>query len=228
GNRSNAGKILHFHVEKIILHPANKIGVLKYDIALMKTKGRIPYIWNRSVPALLPLSKHITQWPSAGTICTIVGWGCTRAGGRTNDVASVAKLKALNHQTCGRLLNGVGNGHQFCAGYYNSGIGTCSGDSGSGLVCKNHGSTTLMGVLSGIAAQQPQNYPGVYMRVAAFIDWIRTQGDSGSALVCNYYGSMTVMSLSSLIPHILLSNVPTIFVRMVMILDWIQTGMRRN
>ncbi|KAF5399932.1 hypothetical protein PHET_06858 [Paragonimus heterotremus] len=64
-NRSNARKILHFHVKKRTLHPANEIGVSKYDAALMKTKGRTPYIWNRSAPALLPLSKQITQWPLA-------------------------------------------------------------------------------------------------------------------------------------------------------------------
>ncbi|KAF7250688.1 hypothetical protein EG68_09110 [Paragonimus skrjabini miyazakii] len=174
-NRSNAAKIFHFHVEKIIIHPAHEIGMLEYDIALMKIKGSIPYIWNKCVPASLPPSKQIRRWPLGGTKCTIVGWGCTRAGGHVTDVASVAKLKTLHGKTCNRFFNDVNHGHEFCAGYDKSGLGTCPGDSGSGLVCKHHGSTTVMGVMSGSDAEQPQNFPSVYVRVATFVDWIETE-----------------------------------------------------
>ncbi|KAF7258094.1 hypothetical protein EG68_04965 [Paragonimus skrjabini miyazakii] len=141
----------------------------------MKIKGHIPYIWGKSVPAPLPQSKQLRQWPLGGTKCTIVGWGCTRAGDHVTDIASVAKLKVLNGQTCDQFFNDVNNGHEFCAGYNNSGIGICPGDSGSGLACKHHGTLTVMGVLSGSHPKEPQNFPSVYGRVAAFIDWIQTE-----------------------------------------------------
>ncbi|KAF8571285.1 hypothetical protein P879_03854 [Paragonimus westermani] len=154
-----------------ILHP----GLLEYDIALMKLKARIPYIWKKSVPASLPPSKQIMQWPLRGTKCVIVGWGCQRAGGGVADVASVAELKTLRGRTCDQFFNDVNSGHEFCAGYYKSGLGTCPGDSGSGLLCKHHGSMTVMGVMSGSHAEQPQNFPSVYARVAIFMDWIQTE-----------------------------------------------------
>ncbi|KAA3670848.1 uncharacterized protein DEA37_0009222, partial [Paragonimus westermani] len=91
----------------------------------MKLKARIPYIWNKSVPASLPPSKQIRQWPLGGTKCIIVGWGCQRAGADVTDVASVAELKALRGRTCDQFFNDVNNGHEFCAGYHKSGLGTC-------------------------------------------------------------------------------------------------------
>ncbi|KAF5394746.1 hypothetical protein PHET_10347 [Paragonimus heterotremus] len=172
-NRSNAAKILHFHVDKIILHPSHKIGLLEYDIALMKIKGRIPYIWKKSTPISLPLNKQVKRWPLAGTNCTIVGWGCTRAGEGANDVASVAELEVLPN--CSKFYNGVNDGHEFCAGYNNSGVGTCPGDGGNGLFCKHLGSMMVMGVMSGLYVEKPQTYPSIYVRVAAFIDWIQME-----------------------------------------------------
>ncbi|KAF7258095.1 hypothetical protein EG68_04966 [Paragonimus skrjabini miyazakii] len=166
---------LRFHVERIIFHPNHEIGLLEYDIALMKIKGRIPYMWGKSVPASLPISKQIRQWTSGDRKCTIVGWGCTKPRGNTTDVASVAELKVLYDQTCGQLLIGVNKDHEFCAGYYNSSVGLCHGDSGSGLIYKHHGSTTVIGVASGSDTEEPQSYPGVFVRVAAFIDWIQTE-----------------------------------------------------
>ncbi|KAF5402293.1 Transmembrane protease serine 9 [Paragonimus heterotremus] len=150
-------------------------GLLEYDIALMKIKGNIPYLWRKSIPASLPLSKQVRQWPLGGTKCTFVGWGCTRAGDAVTDIASVAKLKALHGRTCDKFFNDVNHGHEFCAGYHKSGLGTCPGDSGSGLVCKHHGSMTVVGVLSGSDAAQPQNFPSIYVRVAKFIDWIQME-----------------------------------------------------
>ncbi|KAF5402294.1 hypothetical protein PHET_04229 [Paragonimus heterotremus] len=174
-NRLNAAKILHFHVEKIVLHPANEIGLSQYDIALMKVRGRIPYIWNKSVAASLPLSNRVRQWSLGGQKCAIVGWGCTRAGDAVADVASVANLKTLRGRTCDQFFNDVNHGHEFCAGYYKSGLGTCSGDSGSGLVCKHLGSTMVIGVASRSHTEEPQNYPGIYVRVATVLNWIQTE-----------------------------------------------------
>ncbi|KAA3679340.1 uncharacterized protein DEA37_0007460 [Paragonimus westermani] len=102
-----------------------QLGIPEYDIALMKIKGRIPYIWKRSVPALLPMSKHSRRWPLERMQCTIVGWGCTSVGGETVETASVAELTVVPAHNCSGTYEDVNETHEFCAGYYNSGVGIC-------------------------------------------------------------------------------------------------------
>ncbi|KAF6773232.1 hypothetical protein AHF37_07885 [Paragonimus kellicotti] len=165
-------KPLHFRVEKIIIHPAHKVGILYYDIALMKIKGRIPYIWKKSVPASLPTGRLSEQWPLMGTKCIIIGWGCTRYGGKRVDTAFVVELEVASAQMCYGFFR-VDLGHEFCAGYHNLGKGTCNGDSGNGLMCEHQGLMTIAGVSSAVHRSEPENFPSIFVRVTAVIDWIR-------------------------------------------------------
>ncbi|KAF8564857.1 hypothetical protein P879_10738 [Paragonimus westermani] len=125
GNQWKTAKILHFHVEKIITHPAHKIGNLAYDIGLMKVKGRMPYIWKRTTPASLPISKHSNQWPLTGMNCTFVGWGCTKYGGKSVHLASVTQLEVVSKQNCGMAYRMLNLKTAFCAGYFNPASRTC-------------------------------------------------------------------------------------------------------
>ncbi|KAF5396995.1 hypothetical protein PHET_10219, partial [Paragonimus heterotremus] len=164
-------------------------GILDYDIALMKIKGRIPYIWNKSVPASLPTSRLSKQWPSVGTKCIIVGWGCTQYGGKGADTASVIELEVSSTRLC-YLIFRVDLQHEFCAGYYKLGKGTCmthswnippfllriqQGDSGNGLICKHHGTMTIAGISSSVHSSKPESFPSIFVRVTSVIDWIRTE-----------------------------------------------------
>ena len=65
----------------------------------------------------------------------------------------------------------LGSG-MFCAGYLAGGVDTCQGDSGGGMVCEVRGRKAVMGLTSwGYGCGRP-NRPGVYTKVADYLEWI--------------------------------------------------------
>ncbi|KAB0404206.1 hypothetical protein E2I00_003908, partial [Balaenoptera physalus] len=63
--------------------------------------------------------------------------------------------------------------NMLCAGYFDCRSDACQGDSGGPLACEKNGVAYLYGLISwGDGCGQP-NKPGVYTRVASYVDWIR-------------------------------------------------------
>jgi secreted trypsin-like serine protease len=67
------------------------------------------------------------------------------------------------------------DGKEICAGYLSGGHDTCQGDSGGPLLCRepnNLNKWYVAGIVShGEGCARPME-PGVYTRVALFMDWI--------------------------------------------------------
>ena len=62
----------------------------------------------------------------------------------------------------------------ICAGYQQGGKDACQGDSGGPLICNEGGNAVLTGVVSvGIDCASPK-FPGIYARVTAVLNWIRS------------------------------------------------------
>ena len=68
--------------------------------------------------------------------------------------------------------------NMICAGYLNGGRDSCYGDSGGPLMVLSDESPVIYGSVSfGYGCAQP-NAPGVYTRVANYIDWIQSNMNS--------------------------------------------------
>lgn len=109
----------------------------------------------------------------------MAGWGKLSFGGPVPSVLQVAKLPVIGNKQCQEMYQD--SGHMkiisdsfLCAGYANGGQDSCEGDSGGPLqVQRNDSRWVLVGTVShGIKCAEP-NLPGIYIRTAAYLPWIR-------------------------------------------------------
>jgi secreted trypsin-like serine protease len=79
-------------------------------------------------------------------------------------------LQVITTAICNDTLsyNGMIQAGQFCAGSMMGGRDSCQGDSGGGLICNG----LITGVVSfGFGCGRPR-FPGVYIDVSQYIEWI--------------------------------------------------------
>ncbi|XP_065075902.1 serine protease nudel [Ochlerotatus camptorhynchus] len=163
-------------VTHVLVHHKYNPEMMMNDISLMHSDR--PFQYNRWVrPICLP-ERHMTtndrDWiwgPKPGTHCTAVGWGALREHGGSPDhlmhvtVPILPFCKHKNDQ----------DGLEICAANESGGHDACQGDSGGPFVCVSISSPHewyLAGVVSHGEGCARANEPGVYTRVALFIEWI--------------------------------------------------------
>ncbi|KAG4076599.1 hypothetical protein HA402_001886 [Bradysia odoriphaga] len=149
------------------------------DVALLKLES--PLIFNRWVkPICMPApgrtsaSVNGDDWiwgPSAGTMCKAVGWGAIREKGPDPD-----QLREVSVPIIGRCKHAKDReGEEICAGEKEGGRDACQGDSGGPLFCQSVMDPSewyLAGIVShGEGCARPDE-PGVYTRIALYLDWI--------------------------------------------------------
>merc|ERR1712228_1082530 len=106
---------------------------------------------------------------SAGTVCTVSGWGTTSEGGSLGRVLQKVDVPVVSDDDC-RDSYGSSSVYDsmICAGLPQGGKDSCQGDSGGPFMCGNQ----LSGIVSwGYGCAEP-GYPGVYTQTSYFIDWI--------------------------------------------------------
>ncbi|XP_027437284.2 transmembrane protease serine 5 isoform X3 [Zalophus californianus] len=158
-------------VERIIPHPLYITQNHDYDIALLRL--RTPLNFSDSVGAVcLPAEKQ--DFPR-GSRCWVSGWGHTDPSHTHNsDTLQDTVVPLLSTQLCNSscMYSGALTPRMLCAGYMDGRADACQGDSGGPLVCLDVGTWHLVGVVSwGRGCAEP-NHPGVYAKVAEFLDWI--------------------------------------------------------
>ena len=90
-----------------------------------------------------------------------------------NDLQWVA-VPTVTYDQCSEPYNNGITDSMICAGLPEGEKDSCQGDSGGPFVCRNDDNkAVLTGVVSfGIGCALP-DYPGVYARVTAVLDWVK-------------------------------------------------------
>uniref|UniRef100_A0A1A9X0L1 Phenoloxidase-activating factor 2 n=1 Tax=Glossina brevipalpis TaxID=37001 RepID=A0A1A9X0L1_9MUSC len=170
------------HIERDIvsvhIHPEYYAGTLDNDLAVLKLDHPIDFSKNPHIsPACLP--DKFSDF--TGTRCWTTGWGKDAFGeqGKYQNILKEVDVPILSHHQCESQLRNTRLGYTYklnpgflCAGG-EEGKDACKGDGGGPLVCERNGIWKVVGVVSwGIGCGQV-NVPGVYVRVAHYLDWIQ-------------------------------------------------------
>lgn len=111
-----------------------------------------------------------------GLLGTVSGWGTTSSGGEVSDVLRFVALPVVAQDVCAQTYSDL-TANMLCAGGSAAGgQDSCQGDSGGPYVVPDlQGKFRLAGVVSfGQGCAQP-DVPGVYVRVARYLDWINAR-----------------------------------------------------
>ncbi|KAM3613529.1 uncharacterized protein V6R79_000970 [Siganus canaliculatus] len=149
---------------RIIRHPSYNSWTTDNDIMLIKLST--PAVLNQYVqPIALP-----SGCASAGTMCTVSGWGNTENPAVDGDSLQCVEVPILSDSVCENAYPGMISNAMFCAGYLEGGKDSCQGDSGGPVVCNG----VLQGVVSWGYGCADEGNPGVYAKVCVFTDWLES------------------------------------------------------
>ncbi|XP_011782161.1 PREDICTED: transmembrane protease serine 5 isoform X5 [Colobus angolensis palliatus] len=158
-------------VERIIPHPLYSAQNHDYDVALLQL--RTPLNFSDTVGAVCVPAKE--QHFPKGSQCWVSGWGHTDSSHTySSDMLQDIVVPLLSTQLCNSscVYSGALTPRMLCAGYLDGRADACQEDSGGPLVCPDGDTWRLVGVVSwGLGCAEP-NHPGVYAKVAEFLDWI--------------------------------------------------------
>ena len=164
--RTDEGRI-HDIAEKIG-HPDYNDRTSDNDIALLK-------LATPSDQTPIPLVGRTEAFSGPGATYTVAGWGLLEDGGDASPTLMKVDVDVLSNLVCQINYNDTGvqiTDNMLCAG--RAGKDSCQGDSGGPGMVNDfaRGTMRLAGVVSfGIGCALPQ-FPGVYARVARYLDWI--------------------------------------------------------
>lgn len=153
-------------VKKIHQNKKYDPSIIDYDFSVLELAADILFDETMQ-PIELP---EYEEPVDDGLMLSVSGWGNTQNINESNKILRKASVPKVSHKDCDDAYVSYGGitERMLCAGFKQGGKDACQGDSGGPLYTNN----TLVGVVSwGFGCAKP-NYPGVYSRVAAVVDWI--------------------------------------------------------
>ena len=153
-------------ISAITDHPDYNRGTLDNDFSILTLSEPVSFSPSVS-PACLPAS---TSADYAGELAVVSGWGTLSSGGNQPTVLHDVSVTVQSNQDCNSAYGGGITDNMICAA--GPGKDSCQGDSGGPMVSQENGRYALVGVVSwGYGCAMPE-YPGVYARVTAQMDWL--------------------------------------------------------
>ena len=144
---------------------------LNNDYIILKLESDLTFNANVQ-PACLPDASYDPG--TSGKTCYVSGWGTLSSGANSlpNTLQWVGVPTMTNSQ-CSQYYNSI-TSSMICAGFQAGGKDSCQGDSGGPFICNENGQAIITGVVSWGAGCASPNAPGVYARVTAALDWIKS------------------------------------------------------
>jgi len=155
-------------VAKVMLHEQYDSWTISNDICLLELDGTADF--GSSVIGKIGLPYDGEEY-SAGTTCTVSGWGTTSEGGSLAKVLMKVDVPVVSDDDCrGSYGQSEIADSMICAGLDAGGKDSCQGDSGGPFMCGNQ----LSGVVSWGYGCAEAGYPGVYTQTSYFISWLNS------------------------------------------------------
>lgn len=167
-----------FTVEKEIVHEEYSMTTYQNDVALLRLSRDVVYT-DFIKPLCLPQTDN--EVPSDARL-VVVGWGKSFLGQDMNPVKQKVVLPLFDFHSCQAVFRlqefEVNNKTQFCAGG-EKGRDSCNGDSGGPImqIAERNGNKSweIVGLVSiGQKRCARINNPGIYVRIAHYLSWIRS------------------------------------------------------
>ncbi|CAF0944902.1 unnamed protein product [Didymodactylos carnosus] len=171
-------------ISRIYSHPSYNTKTLENDIALLQLSSPLVLTQGTVSKVCLPSNNVPSEYPPSGKTVVAIGWGVLASSSQS--VSQSLRQVTLNSipkstKSCSTSLrNSV---TQFCAGVNGGGKDTCQGDSGGPLMMFTRNQWEQIGIVSyGVGCALPQ-YAGVYTRVSAYQQWIKSIVKDGTSTI---------------------------------------------
>ncbi|XP_046902720.1 tryptase-2-like isoform X2 [Hypomesus transpacificus] len=168
---------LYRRISRISSHPDYKSGEVENDIALVKLDEKVTYSSWVS-PVALAAEEDFFNPKSE---CWVIGWGNVHEGiplqGRK--ILQQLQVPLIKDNLCKQAYPEFVP-TMLCAGFMEGEKDSCQGDSGGPLVCRSAKRFIQVGIVSFGEGCARQGYPGVYTRVAKYLDFINETNTASS------------------------------------------------
>jgi len=155
-------------VAKVMLHEQYDSWTITNDICLLELESSADF--SSSVIDKIMLPSDGEEY-TAGTTCTVSGWGTTSEGGSLAKVLMKVDVPVVSDDDCrGSYGQDEIADSMICAGLDAGGKDSCQGDSGGPFMCGSQ----LSGVVSWGYGCAEAGYPGVYTQTSYFISWLNS------------------------------------------------------
>ncbi|XP_027701154.1 complement factor D [Vombatus ursinus] len=154
-----------YEVRNLFPHPDSNHDNIHHDILLIQLAEKATL---SSAVQPLPYQRGARDI-AGGTLCSVAGWGITSHAGRKPDRLQQVELPIMDRTVCNQRIyydNDITD-KMICAESRKK--DACRGDSGGPLVCN--------GVAEGIVTSGSRvcgnwKKPGIYTKIASYVDWI--------------------------------------------------------
>ena len=158
-------------VARIVPHPDYRItaqGVPENDLALLQFAEPLP-----GIPPAIASDALAAIGLRDGDRMLITGWGSATfsAGSPVSGNLLIAIVPVVGNDKCNEAYGGAVTDKMFCGGL--GAADSCQGDSGGpSFIYDERGVPVLIGIVGWGAGCTQKRYPGVYVNVTKYRDWI--------------------------------------------------------